>query len=169
MCWLKEWTLDNYQMICWMKEADICIYLCVILFKWSWLTDRTNLWWSRWEHWLPLVGPTSVLEMCGDYIHGNLLSCMFKICMLYCILYLHFWREVAQPCPLFCDPMDCSLPGSSIHGILQARIVEWAAISCSKGSSWPRDQTRVSDTAGRLLTVWATRGSCILIIQNKVL
>ena len=43
-----------------------------------------------------------------------------------------------------CDPMNCSLPGSSVHGISQARILEWVAISSSKGSSWPRDQTRVS-------------------------
>ena len=43
--------------------------------------------------------------------------------------------EVAQPCLTLCDPVDCSLPGSSIHGILQARILKWVAISFSKGSS----------------------------------
>ena len=47
--------------------------------------------------------------------------------------------EVAQLCPTLCDPMDCSPPGSSIHGILQARILEWVAISFSRGSSQPRD------------------------------
>ena len=51
---------------------------------------------------------------------------------------------VAQSCPTLCDPMDCSPPGSSVHGILQARILEWVAIPFSKGSSWPRDRTRVS-------------------------
>ena len=56
-----------------------------------------------------------------------------------------------------CDPMDCSLPGSSIHGILQARRLEWVAISFSRGSSWPRDRTWVSRIAGRHFTVWATR------------
>ena len=45
---------------------------------------------------------------------------------------------------LFCNPMDCSLPGSSVHGILQARILEWVAVPCSKRSSWPRDQTCIS-------------------------
>ena len=49
--------------------------------------------------------------------------------------------EVAQSCPTLCDPMDCSLPGSSIHGIFQARILEWVAISFSRGSSRPRDRT----------------------------
>ena len=56
--------------------------------------------------------------------------------------------------------MDCSLPGSSGHGILQARILEWVAISYSKGSSWPRNWTCVSCVsciAGRFFTHWATR------------
>ena len=50
-----------------------------------------------------------------------------------------------------CDPMDCSPPGSSVHGILQARVLEWGAISFSRGSSWPRDRTWVSHTVGRRL------------------
>ena len=55
------------------------------------------------------------------------------------------------------DLRDCSLPGSSVHGIPQARILEWASISFSRGSSQPRNQTQVSCTAGRLFTNWATR------------
>ena len=51
--------------------------------------------------------------------------------------------EVAQSCPTLCDPMDCSSPGSSVHESLQARILEWAAISFSRESSWPRDWTRL--------------------------
>ena len=50
----------------------------------------------------------------------------------------------AQSCPILCDPMDCSLQGSSVHGILQARILEWVVISFSRGSSRPRDCTQVS-------------------------
>ena len=53
-------------------------------------------------------------------------------------------REVAQLCPTLCHPMDCSLPGSSIHGIFQARVLEWIAISFSRGSSRARDRTHVS-------------------------
>ena len=64
---------------------------------------------------------------------------------------------VTQSCPTLCNFVDYSLSGSSIHGILQARILEWVAISFSRGSSQPRDQTRVSRTAGRCFTVWATR------------
>ena len=53
--------------------------------------------------------------------------------------------------------MVCSLPGSSVHGIFQARILEWVAISFSRGSSRPRDGTQVSCIAGRCFTLWATR------------
>ena len=53
--------------------------------------------------------------------------------------------------------MDCSLPGSSVHGILQARILEWAAMPSSRGSSQPRDRIQVSRIAGRFFMVWATR------------
>ena len=56
-----------------------------------------------------------------------------------------------------CDPMDCSLPGSSVYGIFQARILEWVAISFSRRSSQPRDWNRVSRIVGRRFTTWATR------------
>ena len=64
--------------------------------------------------------------------------------------------EVAQSFPTLCDSIDCSLPGSSTHGIFQASILEWGAISFSRGSSRPRDWTLVPCTAGRLFTLWAT-------------
>ena len=65
--------------------------------------------------------------------------------------------EVAQSCLTLCDPMDCSPPGFSVHGIFQARVLEWVAISFSRGSSWPQDRTKVSCIAGRHFTLWATR------------
>ena len=65
--------------------------------------------------------------------------------------------KVVQLCPNLWDPMGCSPPGSSIHGILQARMLKWVAISFSKRSFQPRDRTWVSRIAGRLFTVWATR------------
>ena len=65
------------------------------------------------------------------------------------------WSEVAQSCPTLCDPVDCSPPGSSVHGILQARILEWVTISFSRGSSRPRDWTRVSHIGGRRFNLWA--------------
>ena len=65
-----------------------------------------------------------------------------------------------QSCLTLCDPMDCSPPGSSVHGIFQARTPEWVAISFSRGSSWTRDQTSISYILclGRqVLYHWATR------------
>ena len=63
--------------------------------------------------------------------------------------------EVAQSCLTLCNHMDCSLPGSSIHGIFQATVLEWVAISFSRGSSQPRDRTQVSRIAGRRFAIWA--------------
>ena len=70
---------------------------------------------------------------------------------------------VLQLYPTLCNPMDYSPPGSSVHESLQARILEWAAIPFSRGSSQPRDQTRVSCIAGRFFTFWATREALELI------
>ena len=63
--------------------------------------------------------------------------------------------KIAQSCLTLCHPMDCSPPGSSVHGILQARVLEWVTFSFSSGSSQPRDQTQVSFIAGRFFTSWA--------------
>ena len=59
---------------------------------------------------------------------------------------------VAQPCLTLCDPMDCSPPRSFVHGIFQAIVLEWVAISFSRGSSRPRDQTQVSRIVDRRFT-----------------
>ena len=62
-----------------------------------------------------------------------------------------------QSCPTLCNPVDCSPPGSSVGGTLQARILEWAAISFSRGSSWPRNWTQVSFIAGKFFNIWCPR------------
>ena len=72
------------------------------------------------------------------------------------------WKLVAQSCPTLCDLTDCIPPDSSVHGILQVRILEWVAISFSRGSFQARDQTQVSCTAGRFFTNWATREGCLV-------
>ena len=64
---------------------------------------------------------------------------------------------VSQSFPNLCDPMYCSPPGFFVHGIFQARILEWVAIPFARESSWPRDQTQVSCNAGRFFTIGATR------------
>ena len=71
--------------------------------------------------------------------------------LLWFVICFRSWLAVliAQQCLTLCDPMVCSPPGSSVRGILQARILEWVAIPFSRGSSWPRDRTHVSCIAGR--------------------
>ena len=65
----------------------------------------------------------------------------------YFFLFSVQFSSVAQPCLTLCNPLNCSM--NSVHGISQARILEWVAISFSRGSSWPRDRTQVSHIAGR--------------------
>ena len=74
-----------------------------------------------------------------------------NVCVCVCVCVCE-----SQSCPTLCDPMDCSPPGSSVHGILQVRILEWVAILFSRGSSQPRDRTQISYIAVRFLIVWAT-------------
>ena len=63
------------------------------------------------------------------------------------------WAKSLQSCPTFCNPMDCSPPGSFVHWILQARILEWVVMPSSRGSSQPRDRTHISYVSciGRVL------------------
>ena len=66
------------------------------------------------------------------------------VCVCVCVCTGTCAHMLTQSCPNLCNPMDCSPPGSSVHKIFQARILEWVAISFSRGSSRPRDQTHIS-------------------------
>ena len=72
-------------------------------------------------------------------------------------LHIYIYICLLSHVHLFLNPMDCSLSGSSVHRILQARILEWVAIPFSRESSQPRDWTWVSYITGRFFTIWATR------------
>ena len=73
-----------------------------------------------------------------------------------------------QSCLTLCDPMDCSPPGSSVHGILQARRLEWVAMPSSRASSQPRDWTQVSCFAGRFFTA-ETQGKPSRLLASCIL
>ena len=95
------------------------------------------------------------------------------VCMCVCVC-VCVYLLVTQLYPTLCDPMDCSPPGSSIHGILQARILEWVAIPFFRGSSWPRDWIHVSWIANSFFTFWTTRetqwkwkGSCSVVSDSS--
>ena len=81
------------------------------------------------------------------------------------VLHIYEWvSEVAQLSPTLCHPVDCSLPGFSVHRILQAWILEWVTISFSRGSSRPRYRAQVSCIGGRSFNLWATREALFFYI-----
>ena len=83
-----------------------------------------------------------------------------KISLVICLFRILLFEKkmlVAQSCSILCNLTDCSPPGSSVYGLLQARLPEWVARCFFRASSQPRDQTWVSCTAGRFFTIWATR------------
>ena len=107
---------------------------------------------SEWAH-APSAAPPLL-----SHDHGG----------LWCLLYVSAWpgqgvpaylwvSEVIQSCLTLCNPVDCRPPGSSIHGFSQTRILEWVAISFSKGIFVTQDQIQISLIAGRLFSIWATR------------
>ena len=98
------------------------------------------------EYLFKITIPSSFL-----YRYNNKFYVKFHY-ILKVISHMCMYVLVAQLCPTICDPMDCSPPGSSVHGIVQAWILDWVAISFARGSSWPRDWTEVSCIAGRFFT-----------------
>ena len=117
-------------------------------------TDRKWRCFLRFQCSYPPRKPDPVIVLSlASWIHNSssgewtgVLASSFNQCVL-----------VTHSCPTLCNPVDCSLPGSSVHGILQARILEWVAVPFSRGSSQPRDWTGVSCIADGLFTSWATR------------
>ena len=132
--WFK-WLSKSYGSL------DI---LCILLIPlktgelWSYLVNMLE-WMSKWGV-CHLQNPKETARCCVPVIVVENLESL-----------------ATQSCPILCDPMDCNLPDCSIHGILQARVLEWVAISFSRGSSQPRDRTLVSHIVGRHFSIWATR------------
>ena len=119
---------------------------------------------------------TLILGLLSAKFHysKNIYICIdiFSSLLLYMLYIFTFKTPVLSMCvcsvmslPL-CNPMDCSPPGSSVHEISQARILEWAAISLSRGFSWPRDQTHVSGIGSCVLYHWANREALCCTAQN---
>ena len=107
-----------------------------------------------------ILNITLLCEMNAVYISLDILCHCFSLGMKWKLTFSSpvataevKWSEVAQSCPTLCSPVDYSLPGSSIHGIFQARILEWVTISFSRRSSRPRDRTWVSLIVGICFTV----------------
>ena len=139
-------------------SADLQSLSRVQLFATTWTAacqTPLSMGFSRQEYWSGMPFPSP----------GIFLTQGLNLCLLICSrfftteaagkpLLLCMWSR--SVCPTLCSPIDCSLPGSSVHGIFQARVLEWVAISFSRGSSQPRDWTSVSLTVVRCFTIWAT-------------
>ena len=123
------------------KEAKIHFYTIQMFLKlWCSFSDSCSAWRSLW----PLAH-----FLLSSFPWSRVCFCLFKV------------SKVCVSCSVVSDSLQphglYSLPGSSIHRSLQARIPEWVAIPFSRGSSWPRDQTWVPHIADRCFTIWATR------------
>ena len=130
---------------------------------------RTVEWRTEWETcdipfweagWPPLASPSST----RDRSSGELLQRHHhhqQKCVSVGPTHARVCTKSLQSCLTFRDTRDCSPPGSSVPGILQARILEWVVISSSRGSCWPRDQSQVYCITGRFFTIRAIRGALI--------
>ena len=134
--YLAYWTQPNYFMI----------HPCCFMYQWllEEVTQRTWLPVDPWawpghafclpsKHWkLPLGTSFEIVMWCWDHLDGirDWIPLSTWVC--------------AQSCPTLCDPMDCSPPGSSVHGLFQARILGWLVICSFRGSSQPRARTHIS-------------------------
>ena len=130
--WACEWHLKLWEGQFCKTEPLICEIWCYLQV----FTVRIKLN-PRIPNWCPRIA-----WWCGSLL-----------------LTLKLGLRTPKSCVRLCDSVDCRLPGSSLHGILQARILEWIATPFFRESSWPRAQTRVSCTAGRFFNIWATRGA----------
>ena len=131
--------------------------------RWTWVWVNSGSWW-----W---TGRPGMLQFMGlqrvghDWTELNWDISLFILVVSVHILTHCMRAKLLQSCPTLCSPMDCSPPGFSVHGILQARILEWVAISSSRGSSWLSDWTQVpyvSCTGRRVLytrTTWEAPSS----------
>ena len=172
--WMNEWNTEHY--------GDACVIKVPVSLGRDASSFNINLWNWRWQtRWTQSVSLRTVtylikmeahLEAIGSvffkyWVAGepdiqvprvhyySSISSLTVTCLIACVcvcVCVCVWAKSAQSCPTSCDPVDCTWPGSSVHEVLQARILEWVAISSSRGSSWRRDGTHVSCIAGRFFT-----------------
>ena len=154
--------------------GDLSCALEIILVI-SIVSKRSRLWLELWK---PVNHSDSVFNsywprsIQKDLYVLNVKKFRHLFCVWFCrrIFTFNFLlcmcAQSLQSCPTICNPMNYSPPGSSVHKILQARILEWVAIINSRGSSQPRDWTRVSCIAGGFVTNWATREAFVSQVNS---
>ena len=144
-CWFPSLyvlniSVKNLNARTW-KSAEITLVM-----RWSLSPSETEFALSRWLRTLEILHCFNPIR---NWNYFKLSFSPYNACLLYFCFGGWFSHWVMSDS---CDPTDCSLTGSSVHGISQTRILEWAAISFSRGSSWPRDWAWVSCMAGGFFT-----------------
>ena len=157
--WMNQWAVGKRcSWAHWPGSA-----LLQIISQWTWTSPFTSLKLSfficKMEHW--------VIQGWGRnaYEPMHLFKAFTFLRVDFLLIPRLLWAgcvhaKLLQSCLTLCDRMDCNPPGSSIHGILQARILQWATMPSSRGSSWARDQTQVSYVScisRQILYLWATK------------
>ena len=160
-------NIPHLSLLSWFHILVFCIWPVInLLYKiltsfWLFIINYISFYFPR-----PTIYRRLMLEkrliLVLDLAHSNLCYSKNTMTQVKCVWEL-LWplvcvcALVAQSCPTLCDPMDCSPPGASVCGILQARILEWVAIPFLRESCQQRDWTQVSHMAGRFFAIWATR------------
>ena len=159
--WWRLMLSSWYAIISW---GDQPVSRCQVHYFWPFL------FWKR--QWFVLFGITVCKWICLILALASTSTTIYRLSK--CYVYYRVWLSnifiakvmmkvkvvkvlATQLCPTLCDSMDWSVEGSSVHGIYQARMLEWIAMSPSRGSSQLRAWPCVSRIAGRLFTIWATR------------
>ena len=172
MCYKRDSTREKFPFLNQMtrphrKKTFSCFSLLLALdlnafeqHLWPWGGKPRELW-RCWRWHFKSQNQLQQPPSSRPFVLWTFKAHLFKLSLIGYSVGICIGGGVAQSCPTLCDPMDCSLPGASIHGIFQAIVLEWIAISFSRGSSRPRDRTQVSHIIDRRFTVWATREVCI--------
>ena len=131
--------------------CPLIIYQQTLKSSWLELCSVFTFMWLCWHN-----SPASrVVYLWRFSLVYNFVFSLELAIILFCICLAFSVRACVLSCVWLCDPMDCSPSGFSVHAVFQARMLEWVAISSSRGSSWPRDRTHVSClsfTAGEFFT-----------------
>ena len=133
----------------WRWEEDFCVVTKLSLFTTEWPSSGSPWWWeaARSTRGAPSMGSLSSSTSAHQTPVISLCCFLSPCCVLawssFQVVHVFVRARSLQLYPTLCDPMDRSPPGSSVHGILQARILEWVAMPSPRGSSQPRDRTQV--------------------------
>ena len=157
----KSWTLDISQCLYVLEQELLfvnctCSYLPSIPISQYQGTSSENVRRRRatWDTCTDYLMVFYSRSMENKMWMGHL--AMILVSNFYCQAILQYRCFTAKLYLTLCDPMVCSLPGSSVHGTFQASILEWVTISFSRGSSWPRDWTHIFCINKQILYHWAT-------------